>query len=394
MKTKIKTKKKRSTEEASSGGNAARIKALREQWGEKDSKGSGSKGDDSYVELKEGTNKLRILPNRDPDEIWFEDYYVHWNMGPDSEDSFLCIEPGGAFGHSPKNDKKRNYRAKLCPACKKYCKHKSKSRAFEFGSKKGKQYWSDHVAPWRAKHQFVCGTAAPKKSKVKILRCGEMIAKPLVEAFFDEDGGGDFTHPKTGRMVIIKKKKLSSRATDISYTTAISPNREKLLHWEKIKEHLPDLKSFVPERLEPDAILAIMNGDGRDDDDDDDDDAPRSKKRKKGATRRDDDDADTDDDDDEEEGGKRTFGRRKRGEDEEVDADAEEEDDDEDAAPKKKSKLRDKLAKKARKTKDDDDEESDDDDEAEEDDDEDLDDDEEEGDEDEDEDDDEGEDED
>jgi len=357
---------------------------LQDMWG--DGEGGDEGGDDRYDKLKEGKNIRRILPRKDPDEPFFLTFAIHFNMGPDGEDKFRCIEPNGPFGHSKKKDKQRAYRAKLCPACKMYCRNKSKARKFEFGSKEGKAYWRKHVAPWRAKLRFVWAQNPPKakeradRRKAFVFETGIMIAKPLIEAFYDKDMGGDFTDPKTGRIVIITKTKLGQAANEVEYDTRISPNRTPLKTWKRLRKRLPDLETFLPEKLEPDAIIAIMEGDGLPDDDDD---APRSKKKRKGNRDRDDDDDldDADDEDDEDEGGGRRhkLARRKRRDDEDVDPDAEEEDDDdEDEAPRKKkgkkSKMRDKLSKKARRDDDDDEDEDDSDDEGDDDEDEDADD--------------------
>ena len=351
------------------GKSSSKMDEWREQWGE----GDDDDENDQKDKLKEGKNTRRILPNKEPDEPWFEAFAMHYRMGPDESESFRCIEPGGPFGHSKKLDRKRNYRAKKCDGCKKYCKMKTKARAFEFGSKEGIAFWRKQVAPWRAKHQFLMATIRPKskedKNKVFVLQCGLQIAQPLMSAYYDEDGGGDFTDPVRGRNICIVKEKLSKREQDVKYTPTIQPDRIKLRNWKKLRKRLPDLKSFLPEELEPEAIQAILNGDG-----DDSDDEPRRKKKKGRDRGRDDDadddvDDDVDDDDDDEEGSSRRLKtkKRRRGEDEEVDPDADEEDDDdEDEKPKKKkkkSKMRNKLARRAEQDDDDDDDDEEEDDE-------------------------------
>jgi hypothetical protein len=310
---------------------------LRDMW----DKGGGG-GDNRFDKTKGGKNFRRVLPKKDPDEPFFEKYAMHYNMGPDGTESFLCIEPGGPFGHTPKADKKRNYRAKKCGGCKRFCKNKTRSRKFDFGSKEGKKYWGKHVAPYRARWHFLFAVSLPKKGNKKayVHKAGIKVAKPLIETYYDRDGGGgDFTDPENGRDIIITKKQLSKRATDVDYDVKISLERSKLKTWKKLRKKLPDLKTYIPEALDSDAIDAVMDGEGEDD-----------RKGKKGKKRRDrDDDIDLDDlDDDEKE--VRNVGKRKRGKDENVDPYAAEEDDDRKGKKKrKKSKLRDKLAKKARK---------------------------------------------
>lgn len=360
-------KKRADDSDAPKRSKSSSMDEFRELWGEGDG-ADGDGGDERYDKLAEGKNSRNILPNKDPDEPFFADFAMHFNVGPDKEDKFRCIEPGGPFGHSKKKDKQRAYRAKLCPGCKKYCNNKTASRKFEFGSKEGKKFWGEKVAPWRAKHRFVCATNRPKskadKNKVFVLEIGPMIAKPLIEMLYDEDSGGDFTDPRTGRLVKIQKTQLSKRSQDVEYKTTVMPDRRKILNWKKLKKQLPDLASFLPPMLDVEAIQAILDGEGRDEDDD----APRSKKSGKGSKRdRDDDDEDFDDDDDDEDTDRHAgrLAKRKRGNDEDVDPDADEDDDEEDEAPKKKSKgkkskLRSKLAKKAGKDDDDDDEDEDD----------------------------------
>ncbi len=378
---KDKSKKRRDDDEEDAAPKTkrhAQVDDLREMWEEQEAGGDGD-GDERYDKMKEGKNIRRILPNKDPEEPFFVSFAMHFNMGPDGEDKFRCIEPGGPFGHSKKKDKQRSYRAKKCPACKKYCANKTKARAFPYKSKEGIKFWRKHVAPWRAKHRFVFATNPVKaktraeRRKVFVLETGVMIGQPLVTAFYDENMGGDFTHPKTGRNVVIVMTKLGSEANEVEYKTVITPDRTPLKTWKRLKKKLPDLNSFVPEAMDPDAIIAIMEGDSSSDDADDDD-RPTKKKSKKGK-RRDDDDDDLDDiddgdDDDDEGGGRREkLARRKRRRDEDVDPDAEEEDDedsdddDDDEKPRKKkgkkSKMRDKLKKKARRDDDDDDDSDD-----------------------------------
>lgn len=382
--------------EARKARKKAKMDAMRAQWGGDDGEEGGA--NEQYLKLKEGKNTVRYVPNKDPEEPWFISFAVHWNVGPNGDQQHRCIEPGGPFGFDKKADKQRNYVARKCPSCKKYCKNKTKSREFEFGSKAGKDYWTKFVAPWRARHQFVAACVKPKSKedadKIFVHNFGLQIGKPLISAFYDEDGGGDFTSRKRGRNIVIIKEQKSKKATDVGYTVQISPDRKPLENWDEIKTKLPDLKSFVPPELSPDAILAILNGESTNDEEDDNIPEPgqAKKKSKKGGKRRDDDDDDVDlddveGDDDDESGEERKLRlkRRERDEDEDVDVDAEEEDDedDEDAdrdvddGPSQKSKkqrLKEKLAKKAGKSKkkkeeddDDDDDNSDDDDDDEDD---------------------------
>lgn len=332
---------------------------LRAEW-ENDQK-KGAAGDGNTDKLKDGKNCRRVLPKKDPEDPFYESYAMHFNIGPEAMDSHLCIEPGGPFGgqsQSDKNrDKKRGYRAKVCPSCKNFCKFKNRSRKFKHGTDVGIAYWRDHVVQWRAKRQYVFAVTRPKSkrpTKVYVHKCGVMIGQPLLGAYYDQDSGGDFTDVKTGRNVIITKKQLSKKdATNVEYNVQITPDRTALGDlWKKIKKRLPDLKSFIPEPMDPEAIQALIDGDG---DTGESEDKPSNRKRNRGR-----DDADISDDDDGEEREVRT-GKRKRGADEEVDPDAPEESDDIDkelkAARKarrkaKKSKMRARLERRANRDKD------------------------------------------
>lgn len=331
---------------------AERRARLKEEW-ERDNE-EGDKEDEQRDETKEGKNTRRILPKRDIEDAFWESYAMHYNLGPDGSASHLCIEPGGPFGGQSKSDKardkKRGYMAKRCPSCKNFCKYKTESRKFKFGSEEGKRFWSERVVKWRAKRQYVFATMKPKSKedadKVFVYRCGVMVGQPLLEAYFDTDSGGDFTHPKTGRTVTITKKSLSKNdPTNVEYTVRINPDRTPLDDWKAIRKQLPDLKTYIPEAMEPDAILALIEGT--------EEAGSGGKRRKK---RRGDDDARqvTDDDDEEEDDDERKLrlAKRKRDKDEEVDPDAAEESDDEPARKKKKkkskkSKMRERLAKRA-----------------------------------------------
>jgi hypothetical protein len=364
-----KDKKRRDDDEKPAKKKPSKMDELKAQWDEDDEKGE---GDENILKLEEGKTTLRVLPRLDPEEPFFEMWGMHYNMGPDGTASFRCIEPEGPFGHSKKKDKQRNYRARVCPACKKYCKNKSRARSIAFGSPEGKKFWGDHVAPYRAKQSFVFAVSKPKSkepTKIYVLRCGVMIAKPLIEARYDSDVG-DITSPKRGRNIKVTMTKLSAKdSTNIEYTVGIL-DRSKLEEWPEMKAELPDLTTFTPEALDADAIVEIMNGEG---DDSDDDDAPRRKKSKNGKSRDDDDTDDEDLDDDDDDAAERRLKTKKRprGEEEDVDPDAEEEDDDEKPSKKKgkKSKMRSKLSKKAQRDDDEDAEDDDEDEDEEEDDD-------------------------
>jgi hypothetical protein len=320
----------------------------------KDMMGGGEGGADKrYIKLREGKNLLRITRNSDPDSPFFRMWGMHYLGEDDDRVSFRCIEPGGPFGHSKKKDKQRGYKAKKCPTCIVYCKNKSKARRFPWKSKEGIKFWRSHVAPYRAKLRFVMAAMlVKKKPRAKVLE------QPLIEAFYDENMGGDFTDPKRGRNILIVKTKLGSNPNEVEYKTNIVPDRSLCKGWKKIRKKLPVLDSFVPEELEPKAILALMEGDGTNDDE-----RPRKgKKSAKGRFRsRDDgdsdlddvDDGDDEDDDEDKESRRHKLARRKRGRDEDVDPDAAEVDDEEPKKKKKKkgkkSKMRDKLSKKARR---------------------------------------------
>jgi len=322
---------------------------LKEEW-EADQKKGGA-GDGNTDKLKDGKSTRRILPKADPEDAFYESYAMHYNLGPDGTESHLCIEPGGPFGgqsaSDKKRDKKRNYRAKVCPSCKNFCNKKNKSRKFKFGSDEGKAYWANHVVQWRAKRQYVFGVTRPKSKnprKVYVHRCGVMIGQPLLEAYYDQDGGGDFTDPKTGRNVVITKKTKGARGSNnVEYKVQITPDRTALEDWGKIKKKLPDLNSFIPEPLDPEAILALLEGDG----DSADDDAPRSKKRRGGRENNGERDNDGDDDDGDEQALR--VRKRKRSKDEEVDPDAPEESDDIDTELKTARLARKKAARKKKR---------------------------------------------
>ena len=348
----------------------SKLEQAREAWGATDDDYDTSK--EQYWKPKDGKNTIRVLPNKDPEELWYVAFAMHFNLGPDGKGRFRCTEKGGPFGHNKQLDKKRNYKASTCVACRIYTRNKTKSMAFEFGSKEGKRFWTEKVAPWRAKHQYVFAINQPKsgseKDKVKVYTSGVMIGKPLIDLYLGE-GRVDFVHPVTGMNVMIVKKMLGGGDNNVDYKTTVIPTVVKIPNWKTLRKQLPDLASFVPESLDAAAQKLVIEGEAEGDDDDDLPKERGTSKKSKGRSHEDDDD-DEDLDDDEDEGTERhhKLAKRERDADEDVDPDADEEDDDDEdePAPKKKkkskqatSKMRDKLKKKAKR--DDEDEDDDDD---------------------------------
>lgn len=321
---------------------------LREAWGDT----GDDEGESNFDKLQDGKNLRNILPAKDPEDRFFQMFAVHYGMGPDKTGSFRCTEPKGPFGHNKKLDAERQYRAKVCLACKIYCKNKTAARGMPFGTPESKKYWSERVAPWRARYQYLMATSKPKSKeepdKVFILRCGQQIGKTLVEIYYDSDAPVRFTNPLKASMIKITKRKLSKEPTDVEYDVRVLPVRKKIRFWKKLKKQLPDLKAMLPTALDEESQQAILDGDGNVDDGHD-----SGKKKKKRKHREDIDDRDLDEvenDDDDEDGDSKPqgkLGRRKKRKDEEVDPDAPEEDDDAPKKKSKKSKMRDRLARRA-----------------------------------------------
>lgn len=364
-----KKKRSKSSDDSDDGDDKSNMERFRDEWDEDDDE-DGEKEDDVYFKPKTGKNTVRILPNKEEGEPWFVDWATHYNMGPDGETSFRCIEPGGPFGLNKKKDKQRGWKAKLCPACKKFCKEKTKARQFEFGSKAGLKFWRENVVPWRAKYSFGMALTLPKSDepeKVWLYKCGVMVARPLIQAYYDTDQGGDFTDFKSGRNIMIKKVELGGGKNNVEYDTKVLPDRVPCKMYKKVRKNLPDLTVMLPEKLKPEAIMAIITGEGDEDDDELEKARAGGSKRRRVKDEGDmDDDADReeddDDDDDDERESRRRPSKHRRTEDDDVDPDAEEdededEDDDEDSDDDddKKSSMKERLRKKSKRRRGDDD---------------------------------------
>jgi hypothetical protein len=372
-------------------GGKSRGQELRDRWNNEDDDEGGDGGE--WFKFPDGKTVIRPLPSLEEGEPFFIDYFQHWEMGPDGDQVLTCIEPDGAIGMS-KRDKRKH--AQKCPSCKRFLRGKKLSHKYPFGSEEGKKAWMREAKPWRARHSFAFRFTLPESDepeKVHKTRVGVKVMQPLINLMYDDDGGLDFTDPKEGCNIIIKKKKLGGGDTNVEYD--VKPERESspVSGWKRIKKELGPLEELRPELLSVEEFEAILEGEPEDgpprkskkkrddddddedekpakrrsrDDDDDDDDRPVKKKSKKPVDD-DDEDVDSDDEDDDDDGERkppRPAKRRVVDDDDDVDVEADEDDDDEDDAPPKKkakSKLEAKAGGKKKRPADDDDEDEEDD---------------------------------
>ena len=319
-----------------------------------------SGGDSMFARLADGKNYLRIVKDPGTEEFLIEGG-MHRDLnllGAKSQKSCLCPKKFG-------EDK--------CPICELLA---------SLDKKKDKETIRRCKAVDKA-YSLVVILEDREESKVdadriQVLSYGKTILEELLLNWTDPDFG-DFTDPKSGRVIIIDR---SGEGLETTYSVRLRPKTQPF----KIIGDIPELMSLIEPKSYED-LEELISGDGkkkktRDDDDDEDekpkksskkhkdeeededeeetpkkiskkhtdedeeeeDEKPKSKKR----SSRDDDD---DDDDDEDEKPKKSSKKHK---DEEEDED---EDEDEDEKPKKSSK-----SKKASKLEEDDEEEEDDDD--------------------------------
>lgn len=291
----------------------------------KERKTNGGSGENAWDKLGDGKNMRRILP-RPGERKFYTEGWTHFNVGPNNR-AVRCIDEAHI-----NVDKGLPESGTKCPLCKKFLREQSRINSeFQKGDEDGRAEWKRAKDKYVPRHQYYANVLVADDDddvEVKILAFGTQVWSQLLNYYVGDDTAiGDFTSPKGGRWMNIKKEKKGGRdRRNIEYKVFPASESSSILEaWEQIKEALHDLDAAAGKILSKDEIIAIMKGvdlnkgSGSDDDDDDDEDE----------------DEDTSDDGDEEE------------EDEE-DEDGDDDDDEDRPVKSKKSKLAAKMGKKRR----------------------------------------------
>jgi hypothetical protein len=262
---------------------------------EKDSKRGGSKNELQHF-LQEGRNHGRVCPRgKLVDGAYSEPFFVErevHQVGPDNE-RLTCL---GA----------------KCPSCKR-CRQKvaACNAKYKKGDPKGKKLWVSIVRAYQAQKRYFIWWLPYEDKKIteepKLLEIGKMILDAFMDEITDTEGCGDFTSPKTGRVMQILKKKTGPNPFDVKYSVKAYGDPRKLLCWDKVRGILKGLDieeeiNKVYPVLSPAEFAKKMDGvsDGEDDDDSDDEDVAPKRRGKVSRSRDDESENESADDESEE----------------------------------------------------------------------------------------------
>jgi len=280
-------------------------------------KGGGS-GENSWDKMGDGKNLRRVLP-RPGERKFYTEGWTHFNVGPNNR-AVRCIDEA-----SINVDKGLPESTTKCPLCKKFLREQSRINSeFQKGDEDGRAEWKRAKDKYVPRHQYYSNVLVADDEgdvEVKILAFGTQVWSQLMNYYLGDDTSiGDFTSPKLGRWMNIKKEQKGGRdRRNIEYKVfPASESSDISESWDDIKEALHDLEAAAGKIMSKDEIIAIMKG----------------VDLNKGSAN-DDDDGDDDDGDEEDE-----------------DEDETEEEEEEDERPKKSSKLSTKMGKKKKKSRD------------------------------------------
>lgn len=275
-------------------------------------KGGGS-GESSWDKLGDGKNMRRVLP-RPGERKFYTEGWTHFNVGPNNR-AVRCIDEG-----SINVDRGLPESATKCPLCMKFLREQSRINSeYAKGDEDGRAEWKRAKDKYVPRHQYYANVLVAgddDEVEVKILAFGTQVWSQLMNYYIGDDTAiGDFTSPKSGRWMNLKKEQKGGRdRRNIEYKVfPASESADISDSWDDIKEALNDLDAAVGKLMSKDEITAIMKG----------------VDLNKGSAN-DDDDEDEDDDDDSSDS----------------DSGEEEETEEEDERPSKKSKLSSKMGKK------------------------------------------------
>ncbi len=322
------TKKKKSGKSTSSSNDSSGdLEDMRDAFRRhKDRKSSGGSGENIWDKLGDGKNMRRIL-QRPGEKKFYTEGWTHFNVGPNQR-AVRCIDEDKI-----NVDRGLPEPGTKCPLCKKFLREQSRINSeYQKGDEDGRAEWKRAKDKYVPRHQYYANVLVADDDgdvEVKLLAFGTQVWSQLLNYYLGDDTAiGDFTNPKSGRWMNIKKEQKGGRdRRNIEYKVfAASESSDISDAWDDIKAALHDLDAASGKILSKDEIIAIMKG----------------VDLNKGSDSDEDEDEDEDEDDD-------TSSDSGSDEDEDDDEDEEEEDEDDRPVKKKKSKLSSKMAKKKKR---------------------------------------------
>lgn len=228
-------------------------------------------GNNEFVKLKEGTNKLRLLPAMPGQKLPFIKVMEHF-----LED--LPGQKGKTFKFvCPRSMSKGKMR---CPACAHSDQLKSTGNPLD----------NDTAFQWSARLQIYANVIDRKREEdgPKVFAFGKKIWNQLKPILEDKHDGGDASNPGEDGFDIIVVRKGTKKDTDYSVRTArknssLTDDPDVLETWLEGRKNLEKYKTLP----DPEELKAALRGESRrgrsDDDDEEDEEDEKPRKKMKSA---------------------------------------------------------------------------------------------------------------
>lgn len=189
----------------------------------------------TFWKAKEGQNSFRVLRAKEGDP-WYVDVEVHYGLGPEGKDRVPCLLFLGEAN---------------CPACDDIAKLKSSSSQSDRDR-------ADKIKPSHHCLINILDLDAIGKG-VQIWAASETKAFELMEYYIDPEWG-DFTHPKTGYE--IRMKRTGTGRNDTSYgAIKLAKSPSPLPDAKTVLSQLKNLEGVFQVRTAAE-MRALLDGDG------------------------------------------------------------------------------------------------------------------------------------
>jgi hypothetical protein len=266
----------------------------------------GGSSKNNWDKLSDGKNVRRFLP-RPGERKFYSESWTHFNIGPNNR-AVRCVDEAHI-------DPERGLPVSgtKCKRCKRFLREQARINSeYPKNDEDGRAEWIKAKEKYVPRHQFYSNVLREDDEgdhEVKLYAYGPQVWGQLMNYYLGDDTDvGDFTHPRSGKWINIKKENKGGRnRRNVEYKVYPVDGPDISDAWDVIKDALHDLETAAGKILSPEEFDAIERGVDVDKDSDDDDDASddRSKRRSKSRDTesgdeddRDEDDRDDEDDDD------------------------------------------------------------------------------------------------
>ncbi len=252
-------------------------------------KGGSSKND--WDKFGDGKNLRRFLP-RPGERKFYTESWTHFNVGPNDK-AVRCLDE-----ESIDKDRGLPTSGTTCHRCKKFLREQARINSeYKKGDEDGQEEWKRAKDKYVPRHQFYSNTLrADSEGDFEVVKTvyGPQVWGQLMNYYLGDDTDvGDFTDPRSGKWLNIKKEKKGGRdRRNVEYKVFPVEGPDISDAWSAIEENLHDLELAAGKILSQEEFTAIEKGINIDKESgpDDDDDAENDRSRKKRSKSDDDDD--------------------------------------------------------------------------------------------------------